>query len=70
MTRNEQKDKELIESDPDFILFPRYGNSLRKYLAAHPEGAEVSVIAKLLNLSVKQVGSILASALQKLKSKL
>ena len=70
MTRNEQKDKELIEHDSDFILFPRYGNSLRKFLAAHPEGVDLPIIAKVLNLSLRQVGNLLSSALQKLRDKL
>lgn len=56
-----------IEEDEDYIRSPKYGNSLAKFLAKNPEGAEDNVIARLLSMPESEVEEIYQEAVRMLR---
>lgn len=57
-----------IHSDPDFVIAPKYNNSLKKLLKNYPDGCSIAVICKALQISTDEYEKLLASALEKLRS--
>ncbi len=56
-----------IDSDPDFIVSPKYNNSLQELLDANPDGVPDSIIAKVLRMSQEEIDKTYKSAIMKLK---
>jgi hypothetical protein len=65
-----EKNKNLVNTDPDFIHSPKYGNSLKEFLERHDEGVENSHISKVLLMPEAQVEALFEEALAKLKEKM
>ena len=59
-----------IWSDPDFIIAPKYQNSLNKMLKDHPNGVPTKVICKALQITPEELQSIYDSAILKLQKAL
>jgi hypothetical protein len=59
-----------LDNDPDFIVAPRYNNSLRELLKKHPDGVSDNVIQKCLDLTAAELEQANASILSKLRGKL
>ena len=57
-----------LETDEDFIVSPKYENSIRKILEDYPDGVPPSVICKVMCITPEQLESIYKSALKKLKT--
>ena len=56
-----------IETDSDFIVAPKHGNSLNKLLENNPDGVPDSVICKALQLSQEEIDKIYETAIMKLR---
>lgn len=67
---NDDLIKKKIQEDPDFVLIPKAGNSLKKAIEMYPDGLQVSSIAKALCLTEAEVEDILEKAIQKLRDSL
>lgn len=59
-----------IEADEDYIRSPKFSNSLNKFLAKNPDGAEDSVIARLLSMSEEEVEAIYQNAVEQLREEM
>lgn len=59
--------KKKIQEDPDFILMPRAGNSLKKAIEMNPDGIEIPAIAKALMLTEEEVQCIFDTAIKKMR---
>jgi hypothetical protein len=59
--------KKRIESDEDFIVYPKMGNSVSKLLARYPDGVEDSVILKCLMMTQEEFDAKFQQALQALR---
>jgi len=68
MTNKKKELKERILEDEDFIYCPRLGNSLEKLIEKNPEGIDDERIAKVLLMEEKEVISIFAQAIEKIKN--
>lgn len=62
--------KKKIFEDPDFVLIPKAGNSLKKAIEMYPDGMETSAIARALMLTEEEVNDILESAMDKIRESL
>ena len=56
-----------IDTDPDFIVSPKHGNSLKRLLSNNPNGISDGTICKVLKLSQEEVDKAYASAILKLR---
>lgn len=56
-----------IETDEDYIKLPKFGYSLKKFIAKHPNGAEPAVIAEALGITVEKVQYHYNLVVQKLR---
>lgn len=56
-----------VDEDPDYIVAPKYNNSLRELLAAKPNGISDSFICSALEMSLDELGQTYRSALNKLR---
>ena len=63
------KDERLL-TDPDFILAPKFENSLVKMLDRYPTGVSDAVAAKALGISEQELSAIRQTALSKLREKI
>jgi len=68
MANKKKELKERILEDEDFIYCPRLGNSLEKLIEKNPEGVDDERIAKVLLMEEKEVLSIFAQAIEKIKN--
>ena len=64
------KIKEKIEQDPDFINYPKFGNSLKKALESNPNGIKDEIIQKMLLMTQEDIDNTYESAIMKLKNHL
>jgi len=64
------KIKEKIENDPDFINYPKFGNSLKKALESNPSGVKDEIIQKMLLMTQEEIDKAYGSAIMKLKGHL
>lgn len=62
--------KHKILNDEDFIDYPKFKNSLSKLIEKYPDGVDTETIAKVLNMTEKEVEETYMSAIQKLKDNL
>jgi len=67
--KNKDVKKKILE-DEDYIYCPRLGNSLERLIEKNPEGVDDERIAKVLLMEEKEVLSIFAQALEKIRSKI
>lgn len=65
----DEKKRKIIE-DEDFIDCPKMKNSLKKMVEKNPEGIGNETIAKVLNMTEKEVEDAYNSAIEKLKKSL
>jgi len=56
-----------IETDEDFINYPRYGNSIKNLVENNPNGVDNKKISKALMMSEQQVEDTFRSALGKIR---
>jgi len=56
-----------IETDEDFINYPRYGNSIKNLIENNPNGVDNKKISKALMMSEKQVEETFLSAVVKIR---
>ena len=64
-----EKDRDpRLDSDPDYIRSPRFGDSLKNLLSKNPHGVSDNVIAKVLDISVTEVKEIYENIVKKLKT--
>ena len=68
--KNRKEMEEKIHEDPDYIAFPRFGNSLKRFVSSYPEGVDNKTIAKLLLLEVDEVDALFESAIGKIRKNL
>ena len=59
-----------LDTDPDFIIAPRYNNSLRELIRRHPEGVSDNTIQKCLDLTQAEYDKTTESVMLKLRGKL
>lgn len=64
---DKNKIKEKINNDPDFINYPKFGNSLKKALEANPNGLPDETIQKMLLMTQEEIDNTYESAIIKLK---
>jgi hypothetical protein len=62
--------KKRVKEDEDYIRSPKFSNSLAKFLAKNPDGAEDSVIARLLSMSEEEVEAIYQEAVNELREEM
>ena len=61
--------KKSISNDPDFVMLPRYGCSLKRVLERYPDGVpSTSMAAKALDISEAEYDAVVAGAMEKLKT--
>lgn len=58
--------KRILEEE-DYIRSPKCGNSLTKFLAKNPEGAEDSSISRLLMMPEEKVKELYVEAVEMLR---
>jgi hypothetical protein len=63
------KNIELIETDPDYIDCPKYGNSIRDLISKNPEGVADHVICKSLHIGQDKLDEIYQNAIKKLQKR-
>lgn len=56
-----------LDLDPDFIVSPKHGNSLKRFLDENPNGVENAVVARVMKLSEQEVEETFQRALIKLR---
>ena len=66
MQKSNTPDGRLV-SDPDFIAIKRYDYSLKKLLAAFPNGAPERIIAQALGIKEPEVAGLYRAAVLKLR---
>lgn len=59
-----------VAEEEDYIRCPKFSNSLTKFLAKNSEGAENSVIARLLMIPEEKVEEIYDEAVKKLREEM
>lgn len=59
-----------IREDEDYIRSPKFSNSLQKFLAKNPDGAEDSVIARLLSMPEEEIEAIYQEAVTALREEM
>lgn len=67
---DKNKIKEKIENDPDFINYPKFGNSLKKALESNPDGVEDETIQKMLLMTQEEIDNAYDSAMIKIRNNL
>lgn len=67
MSSDKVATKKRIESEEDFIVYPKMGNSVNKLLARYPDGVEDSVIQKCLMMTPEEFETKFQAALVKLR---
>lgn len=68
--KNEEKLREKILKEEDFINCPRMGNSIKKLMNKNPDGIDEERMSKLLLMSEDEIKNIYLKALSKIKKKL
>lgn len=56
-----------LDSDPDFIISSKHGNSLKKLINENPDGISDTAICKALDISKDELQKIYDSAMIKLR---
>lgn len=64
---DDQKVKELIEKDPDYVDIKRFQYSLKNLLQRYPEGAPDRVIAQALDIPEEKVQELYEDIIEKLR---
>ena len=65
-----EETRKLIDTSPDFVNAPRFGNSLNKLLEKYPDGAPDRVVAQALMMTQEEVDELLKRVLYKLRTHL
>lgn len=56
-----------LKKDPDFVVAPRFGNSLQRLVDRFPEGVPDDVCAKALNLTVEEIEQLYQKTVRDLR---
>lgn len=56
-----------LKKDPDFVVAPRFGNSLQRLVERFPEGVPDDVCAKALNLTVEEIEQLYQKTVRDLR---
>jgi hypothetical protein len=59
--------KDKIADDADFILCPKFGNSIKKLIETYNDGIDNAKIAKVLLMTEKEVEETYQSAINKIR---
>lgn len=57
-----------MKKDPDFVVAPRFGNSLQRLVERFPEGVPDDVCAKALNLTVEEIEQLYQKTVRDLRT--
>jgi hypothetical protein len=57
-----------LKKDPDFVVAPRFGNSLQRLVERFPEGVPDDVCAKALNLTTEEVEQLYQKTVRDLRA--
>ena len=57
-----------LKKDPDFVVAPRFGNSLQRLVERFPEGVPDDVCAKALNLTVEEIEQLYQKTVRDLRT--
>jgi hypothetical protein len=57
-----------LKKDPDFVVAPRFGNSLQRLVERFPEGVPDDVCAKALNLTTEEVEQLYQKTVRDLRT--
>lgn len=60
-------EKELVLTDPDFILIKRFDNSMKKLMERYPEGVPDKIIAQALGVDERRLGTMYDAIVEKLR---
>jgi hypothetical protein len=67
MNKSKRDMKKLVESDDDFIYYPRLDNSLKKFIEKNPDGVDNNKISKVLLMSEEEIEEAFNSAIKKIR---
>ena len=56
-----------LKKDPDFVVAPRFGNSLQRLVERFPEGVPDDICAKALNLTVEEIEQLYQKTVRDLR---
>ena len=56
-----------LKKDPDFVIAPRFGNSLERLMERFPDGVPEDVCAKALNLLPEEVEQLYQKTVKDLR---
>lgn len=59
-----------VMEEEDYIRSPKFANSVSKFLAKNPDGADDTAIARFLSLTEEQVQQIWLEAVEDLKAEM
>jgi hypothetical protein len=61
---------ERVLTDPDFIVSPKFGNSLNSFLDRYPDGVSPLAAARVLGMDENEVVAIRDLALSKMREQI
>lgn len=68
MNQEDIEKKEKLNTDPDFIDAPKYGNSMKTFFEENPnKDLNDNQIARMLGLTANELNDIYTQSLKKLK---
>jgi NADH:ubiquinone oxidoreductase subunit E len=70
MSSDKAATKARIETEEDFIVYPKMGNSIEKLIARYPDGIEDAAIMKCLMLTQDEFESKFEAALEVMREDL
>ena len=65
-----EEKKKRINTEEDFIDYPKFKNSVKKLIEKYPDGVEDETIAKVLLMTEEEVNEIYLDSIEKIKNKL
>lgn len=67
MSKEKARDRR-IDTDEDFVVSPKHGNSLKRLMDDYPDGAPDNVICKALDMTPAELQTTFERAIVKLRS--
>ncbi len=67
MENRDELIKKILE-DEDYIKAPKYGNSVAKFVAKNPDGADNKLIARVLLMTEDEVDKIVEEAVEMIRA--
>ena len=65
-----EEKKKRINTEEDFIDYPKFKNSVKKLIEKYPDGVDDETIAKVLLMTEEEVNEIYLDSIEKIKNKL